>query len=54
MLKGKRRVEGSTAKGLEEFVEAVGPEAYNDVVLCRYIAERQGWRARMRFREDCG
>jgi hypothetical protein len=42
MFEGKWRVEGSTAKGLEEFVETVGPEAYNDVnvVLCRYIAER--------------
>ncbi len=39
MLEGKWGVEGSTVKGLEEFVETVGPEAYNDVVLRRYIAE---------------
>ncbi len=39
MLEGKWGVEGSTAKGLEEFVETVGPEAYNDVVLRRYISE---------------
>ena len=40
MLEGKWGVEGSTAKGLEEFVETVGPEAYNDIVLRKYIAER--------------
>ena len=39
MLEGKWGVEGSMAKGLEEFVETVGPEAYNGVVLSRYIAE---------------
>ena len=48
MLEGKWEAEGSTAKGLEEFVEAVGPEAYNDVILRRYIAQRggDGWRER--------
>jgi hypothetical protein len=40
MLKGKRGVEGCTTKGLEELVKTVGPEAHNDVVLRRNVAER--------------
>ena len=40
MFEGERGGEGSTTKRFEEFVEAVGPEAYNDVVFHRNIAER--------------
>ena len=46
MLEGKWGAKGSGAKRLEEFVETVGPQAYNDVVLGRNIAEG---RARVRF-----
>jgi hypothetical protein len=51
VLEGKWGVKGSTAKGFKKFVETIGPEAYDDIVLRRNIAERRGWRARVRSRD---
>jgi hypothetical protein len=40
VFEGERRGERSATKGFEKLVETVSPEAYNDVVFRRNIAER--------------
>jgi len=42
MLEGKWGAKGSVEKGFEEFMGNVGPEAYNGVVVRRYITEGGG------------